>query len=553
MTAVDERTPESRPRARSLASAAVEAVVTSVQNRPLASFAAAFALGIVAVSPISSWAIWPCLVLLVVSLALFLTKGDLRIVAVVSILALGVACGGLRYLSTRAVPLDDVSHVASGPGEEGRAVTVVGTIRTDPEPKPGRVSFVLQATSIQARTDRFDPASGQLYVTVRTSAIGDYRHLDYGDVVSLHGLLEQPKLHTNPGAFSFRVYQSRRGSYCLLNVKRSTGVDVVGHGGWNPVLALSWRVRQSIVNTVEAHQPSTEAAILEGILIGRRATLPPDLSDDFVKTGTVHVLASAGLHVGIVLWWIWQVFNRLTLHRKVTAGGLIGFLIIYTIVCGGRPSVTRAAIMAIVYLGALLFEREPDVPTALGLAALIILIGSPYAILEPGFALSFLTVITLAVSMPIWDALFRGRIDQLKLPSRGRKAVQFAVDLVGLTLFAQLGSMPVVAFAYNETSIAGLLANLIIVPLLFVVIPLGLASVVVGRAPGLGVLMFKFTLALVLGIEVVVRWLGQSTLGSMPISTPSVWIVAGYYGLVWGAAAYVRRRLPGTLIPGPSP
>ena len=65
----------------------------------------------------------------------------------------------------------------------------------------------------------------------------------------------------------------------------------------------------------------------------------------------------------------------------------------------------RAVLMAALYFGAVLFEREPDGPTAVGAAALIILAGQPTALLEPGFQLSFLTIATLAVTMPVWNEL----------------------------------------------------------------------------------------------------------------------------------------------------
>ena len=143
--------------------------------------------------------------------------------------------------------------------------------------------------------------------------------------------------------------------------------------------------------------------MLSGILIGRRSDLPPALMADFVHTGTVHVLASAGLHVGILAFWLERLLQKLTLPRKVQAALLIALLLLYALVCGGRPAVVRAVLMAALYFGAVLFEREPDGPTAIGAAGLIILIVQPTALLEPGFQLSFLTILTLALTMPVWN------------------------------------------------------------------------------------------------------------------------------------------------------
>jgi competence protein ComEC len=515
-------------------------VFDSVLYRPLATYAVGFAIGIWVASLCGSWAWIPAAILLAASCFLFVSKGRHRWLAILAVVGMSITGGALRYTVSRSVSPVDISRWAAPAGERGRAVTVVGEISNDPEPLPGRVSFILAARSID-KTGGTVAASGQIYVTASSSALHDNRDLDYGDVVSLHGLLETPKAHTNPGAFSWRDYLGRRGIYCTLAVKRPSSVSVIGRGGNNPVLASSWRIRRWMVRSIDDRLPSIEAAILEGILIGRRADLPPDLAADFVQTGTVHILASAGLHVGILIGCLWLLFSRLTLHRKVTAGSLIGILILYAIICGGRPSVTRAAIMAIVYLGALLFEREPDLPTALGAAALWILVETPYALLEPGFQLSYATVITLAIVMPAWDAFFRRRMDGLKIPSTARKALLWTIELAGMTLFAQIGSAPMVAAAYNETSLIGVVANLLVVPALFFIIPIGLLAVVFGSVPVLGSLLFKSTMPFLAFVEAVVRHFGEASGGFAAMQTPPTWSIVVYYGLL-GVGAYATRR-----------
>lgn len=515
-------------------------LITPLHHRPLAVFSVALASGIALASMTDTLALWVSVPALIVATAVFLVKGNHKTAAVSAMIVMALACGAIRYESSRTVSVDDISRFAAPSGEPARAVTVEGVVDSDPEPLPGRLQLLLKVRSVEALTDSFQPATGEVYVTIRSTALqGD---IDYGDVVSLHGLMEQPKAHTNPGAFSFRDYLARRGVYCLLTVKRRT-IRIIGHGSGNPILAAAWRVRRSIVGIIAASLPPTEAAILEGILIGRRAQIPADLSDDFVRTGTVHILASAGLHVGILIGCLWLFFNRLTIHRKAAALSMIAILIFYAVICGGRPSVTRAVIMAVVYLLASLFEREPDVPTTIGAAALIILVDTPYALLEPGFQLSFATVITLAAAMPVWDALFRQRIDALKIPPLARKVLRIAVDLAGMSIFAQLGSAPIVAEAYNEVSLAGALANLLVVPTLFLVIPIGIAAVIFGRVPFFGPALFKVELPLVLLIEGVVRRFGEWSAGYASMETPPAFAIAVYYLVLLVGLSMVSKRV----------
>lgn len=300
-----------------------------------------------------------------------------------------------------------------------------------------------------------------------------------------------------------------------------------------------------MLRTIEASLPPTQAALLEGILIGQRAGLPPDLAADFVHTGTVHILASAGLHVGIIAASLWLLFNSLTLHRKASAATLIGLLWVYVFLSGERPSVTRAVLMATIYFGALLFEREPDLPTTLAASAFAMLAVSPSSLFESGFLLSFATVITLAMIMPVWDAWLRPRIDALPLARPWRRLLLRAAELVGVTVFSQIGALPVVASAYNEMSLSGFAANVLVVPLLFLIIPLGITGVTLGIVwRPLSAVFFAGASPLLGWTVDIVRAFGESSTGFTATPPPDPVAVACYYAAVAGLSWYFAKRLP---------
>ena len=136
----------------------------------------------------------------------------------------------------------------------------------------------------------------------------------------LTGLLTTPKAATNPGAFSWRDYLARRAVYGELRVKRPGAAVVLGGGSPNCVRKLGLAGAEAgDLEPSSSSLPTTEAAVLSGILIGRRSDLPPGLLADFVHTGTVHILASAGLHVGIFAFWLERLLQKLTLPRKMQA------------------------------------------------------------------------------------------------------------------------------------------------------------------------------------------------------------------------------------------
>lgn len=450
----------------------------------------------------------------------------------------GVACGALRLASFQGVAPADVSHGAGGMAP----VVLTGTVVSDPEDHKGRTTLRLRAETLQTARGTA-VVTGEAYVSITPDALSGIA-LDYGDRVALNGHLEAPPDATNPGGFSWREYLARRNVFCQLNAKRPHAVRRLGATVQNPGVRLAWAVRRRVLAAVHDSLPPTQAAVLSGILLGKRTDLAPDLMADFVHTGTVHILASAGLHVGIVAFWLLWLFEGLTLPRKLSAVLIILLLWLYAVACGGRPSVTRAVIMATVYFAAILFERDPDLPTTVAVAALLILLEQPTALLEAGFQLSFLTVLTLALGMPVWERFWRPRVAARFVRPLPRKAVWWSLEMVGLSLLAQIGSAPIVATSYNEVSLLGVFANALVVPMLFIVIPLGFLGAAlwnVWHVLGLGLLvMTGWGLHYIVW---VVRGCGESVWAARALPTPPPLAVACYYALVvCGAWAFGGRR-----------
>jgi competence protein ComEC len=458
--------------------------------------------------------------------------------ATAGILLAGLGTGAVRLAVAQTVPVSDVSRWAG----QVAPVMLTGTVASDPQTqRGGRVALIIRAQTIE-QYGKTEAATGDCYVTLTTGALGHHTPPDYGDRVTLGGRLDIPPTATNPGAFSWRDYLARRGVWCELRVKRPGAIGHDGGSTLNPFLRLAWTIRRHILLGIRAALPATQAAVLSGILLGQRTELPPDLMADFVHTGTVHILASAGLHVGVVAFWMVWLCERLTVPRKASALLTVGTLWLYALMAGGRPSVTRAVIMATVYFGAVLFEREPDAPTALAAAALVILFEQPTALVEAGFQLSFLTVMTLMLAMPVWQALWRPRLEKRVTQPFVRKALWGIIEMGGLSLFAQLGSLPIVASDYNEASLCGFFANALVVPTLFLLIPLGLTGAALwGLCPAVGGALLHLT-GLGLGyVTAVVQFFGEGSWAYRAVLTPSPWLILSYYALVFGVALHLSQ------------
>lgn len=494
-----------------------------LRHRPLAWLACWFVAGILLLG-LFKYSAWIALLALAGGLAVLVLMPR-RAWLAIGLIGLGI--GAIRYATFTARPADDVSALISS-----APVTLEGTVASDPDERPGRTLFLLDCRMADTRVGVVR-VSGTAYIMLTAYARDDAPALSDGDRVSLDGILEQPARATNPGAFSWRDYLARRAIWCELRVKRPGAVRIVSRAQAGLWLNAAWRTRRALIRAMRAGLDPEDSAVLAGILLGRRADLPAAMMADFVSTGTVHILATAGLHVGIVAVLLMGLFARITLPKKLSAAVMIGLLWLYALMAGGRPSVTRAALMASLYFGAVLFERAPDLFTALAAAALVVLWLQPTALFEPAFQMSFLTVLGLILLMPFWAGLIQERLKGLR--GWPRIVLSRGWELIGLSLIAQLAASPIVAQAYNQVSVLGIFANLCVVPMLFVLLPAGFLAAICGCANTAlaGVLFHWMVAPLVHGLIAVVAFFAHLPGASLSVASLPLWVLIGYYGILY--------------------
>jgi len=200
-----------------------------------------------------------------------------------------------------------------------------------------------------------------------------------------------------------------------------------------------------------------ERSFMAGVLAGQRDQLSPELELAFRRTGTAHILAVSGLHVGLLV----LVVNLLLQRLKSAAWGrwaavaLTGFiLLVYTMVTGGAASVRRASIMAMVVLTGAASGRQSFSLNALALADVIILFLDPLDLFSPGFQMSNAAVLSIL--------LFNPRLNQLLNRGgggAGRRIWRFVNSSLLLTFAASLGVAPLIAWYFGTFSLIAFVAN----------------------------------------------------------------------------------------------
>ncbi|MCM8782586.1 MAG: ComEC/Rec2 family competence protein, partial [Candidatus Omnitrophica bacterium] len=223
---------------------------------------------------------------------------------------------------------------------------------------------------------------------------------------------------------------------------------------------------------INKFMPGVEGAILNAVLLGKRDGIEEDINEDFVKTGTVHILAISGLHVWLLVSIFGLLFKLLRVPFKIQTLILTFFLIVYCITVDNRPPVIRSTIMILVFLFGRVLRREQDLLNSLTFSALIILFFNPQELFDVGFQLSFLTVGSIIYYSPRLETLLLKR----DIIEKERARVYFLRAAL-VSFCAWLGSAPFIAKYFNIFSPITVLANLFVVPLMFFVLALSLTFI----------------------------------------------------------------------------
>ena len=134
------------------------------------------------------------------------------------------------------------------------------------------------------------------------------------------------------------------------------------------------------------------SALADAILLGSRETLDPEITEDYVETGTIHLLVVAGLHLGILAGTVLLVLRRLPIPRRAALAGSALFTVLYALLVDAQPPVVRATILMLCFCGSLYFGRRRLGFNSLAAAGLVVLALNPADLFRIGAQLSFLCV-----------------------------------------------------------------------------------------------------------------------------------------------------------------
>ena len=460
---------------------------------------------------------------------------------------LAILFSGAAWSGLKARPVHDqwIGHQVTRPAE---SIETIGRVASDPWTyhwDPGGRFTVSAVLSLEQKTagQGMAPVSGR--VRLRLSGTGEAPNLQYGDRVHLAGvILTDPKARLPGNRYV---------------VKADAGdVSVLETGAGSFLLALSYRARAVLAERLSLgiEDEAGAVSLVQALMLGYRQGIPAETREAFARTGSLHILAISGMHVGILAGLFLLVLRSAGVSRIHWVWYLIPFLGFYTLATGASVSAARASLMAVCYWLGPALRRKPDPMSALGLAALVLLVVDPHDIVNPGFQLSFAVVTGLLVLTPPllgWlqplaqrDPWAAG--DEAGWLTQSRGMLTKLLALLSVSVAAWLASFPLIAWHFHLVSPIALPANLVIVPLTFLILTAGAVSVSLGWIlPGLSFLMNHAVVGLSCLLLGTIELLEKVPWGHWFVPSPRLGWVLAWYPVValvlWGGRQWRRVGL----------
>lgn len=320
-----------------------------------------------------------------------------------------------------------------------------------------------------------EPAPGGVSLTVTgvlaAEAVAKWRA---GRRIRAPALLRRPARYLNAGVPDQERLLARRGTSLVGSIKSAALVEVVSHGRWFEEAAASIRaaVRTAMARHV-AGRDRQSAAVATAILIGDRGALDAGVERRLQEAGTYHVIAISGGNIAILAGLILAALWWLGIRDGWAVGAAVALLGWYAFVAGGGPSVSRATVMAAIYLSLRLIDQRTAPSHAMSLTAALVLLISPLAIADVGFWLTFGATAAIVIGtarLSGGSSFLSSEATSAKVEGRPRwSPLRGGALLIWASACAEAALMPIGALLFQRVTLAGLILNLVAVPCMAVV------------------------------------------------------------------------------------
>ena len=361
--------------------------------------------------------------------------------------------------SIEGVDIEVSGQVVSIPSEKGRST---------------RFEFSIHEAALSANNQAV-----QVPEKVRLNWYGEIPSIRLGETWHLRIRLKRPWGYANPGGFDFEKWLFEQGIRATGYVRSKGKNERIRETSW---LRPDYYLRASLNQKLQQTK-SKSAAVIKALVLGERGQMDSKRWQVLTQTGTNHLLAISGLHVGIVSGFVffialflWKRSEKLCLKvaaQRIAALAGISAAVFYAMLAGFSIPTQRAMVMAAVVFLSIYSMQSLRPCNILSVALLCVLILDPFSVLSPGFWLSFLAVAIILFSLKGKPSKQDNQTKKAELAKQDKSP--WWLGLVKIQLVLSLGLLPLTLLFFQQASIVSPIANFFAVPWVsFLVVPITL-------------------------------------------------------------------------------
>jgi competence protein ComEC len=352
---------------------------------------------------------------------------------------------------------------------------------------------------VSLRSFNAESATGKLLINIKRDSLNPPLAID--NLLFSSSKLQDIQRPLNPHQFDYSNYLELNQVYHQLYIKQDELLLL--SDSKTTIYGFADQLRARINTKLVAAGFKSEAlSIMNALLLGQRQTIDKTIYNNYVNSGTIHILAVSGLHVGIILWILNFLFRPL-LYLKY--GNYIRPLILVTIlwsfavIAGLSPSVTRAVTMFSIISIAMHLKRRTNIYNTLVISAFLILLFKPTFLFAVGFQMSYLAVLGIVSVQPILYKLWQPKYFVIDKPWQ----------IFTVTLAAQAGVVPISLFYFHQFPGLFFISNIVVIPFLGLILGFGLlviALALMNMLPNVIVVTYSFIID---SLNAFIAWVAQ--------------------------------------------
>jgi len=352
-----------------------------------------------------------------------------------------------------------------------------------------------------------------------------YTHIQRDDIVLLQCTSALPQNYKD---FDYQKYLAMNG---IDYVCEDFSYEIIGHEP--TVLGRLSQMRMYMENIVNTTIPAPQSALANGLLFGGNDRLSDEMQDKFAVTGMTHIVAVSGYNVSVIAVVIMGIIIFIGVKRQYAVGFAMLGILFFIALIGFPSSGVRAAVMGTLILIAASYGRVAHAYGAIFFTGAVMLSFNPLLLrYDVGFQLSFLATLGIVTVYPILEKYFSARKTSFGI-----------VEILLLTISAQIFVLPIIAYHFHTLSVVSLPANLLILPIIPITMLFVFLLIVVHFIFYPVSIFFGWMAHFLLSYEIgVINIFSQVSWGSVQIETVHVlWFIL-YYIMLIGVVYIISKR-----------